>query len=235
MGSIESKKTRRRRRVGAAAAAAATDICGIAAGRREGSGGAWLMISGRRRHTPAGAEEDPEAERRNTLAKADRIIAITSLLLLNPLPWLRCGDAAEYCIIITGIGFCRSLSDSAEWSMNQARSFRWNLTASAARPNPQGSFHYGTIATSRTRRYAVNGVSFVVPDTPLKLVDNYNITNVIGWDSVPARPDGPAARLGTPVVRLNLHEFIEVVFQNTENELQSCISMDMTSGLLGEI
>uniref|UniRef100_A0A0D3GLP2 Uncharacterized protein n=1 Tax=Oryza barthii TaxID=65489 RepID=A0A0D3GLP2_9ORYZ len=86
--------------------------------------------------------------------------------------------------------------------MNQARSFRWNLTASAARPNPQGSFHYGTIATSRTlvlansapvlagqRRYAVNGVSFVVPDTPLKLVDNYNIANVIGWDSVPAVGD----------------------------------------------
>nr|BAC10810.1 hypothetical protein [Oryza sativa Japonica Group] len=86
-GASESKKTWRRRRVGAAAAAAATDMCGIAAGRREGSGGAWSMISGRRRHTPAGAEQDPEAERRNTLAKADRIIAITSLLLLlNPLP-----------------------------------------------------------------------------------------------------------------------------------------------------
>ncbi|KAF7001302.1 hypothetical protein CFC21_017001 [Triticum aestivum] len=122
----------------------------------------------------------------------------------------------------------------SEWSMNQARSFRWNLTASAARPNPQGSFHYGTIQTSRTlvlassaavvagqRRYAVNGVSFVVPDTPLKLLDNYNIANVIEWDSVPERPDGGAPRPGTPVVRLNLHEFVEVVFQNTENEMQS--------------
>lgn len=124
--------------------------------------------------------------------------------------------------------------EQSEWSMNQARSFRWNLTASAARPNPQGSFHYGTIQTSRTlvlassapvvagqRRYAVNGVSFVVPDTPLKLLDNYNIANVIEWDSVPARPDGGAPRPGTPVVRLNLHEFVEVVFQNTENEMQS--------------
>ncbi|KAG8081325.1 hypothetical protein GUJ93_ZPchr0007g5448 [Zizania palustris] len=97
--------------------------------------------------------------------------------------------------------------EQAEWSMNQARSFRWNLTASAARPNPQGSFHYAS--------------SFVVPDTPLKLVDNYNIANVIEWDNVPARPDGAAARSGTPVVRLDLHEFIEVVFQNTETELQS--------------
>ncbi|MBF6085340.1 hypothetical protein IU485_28710 [Nocardia cyriacigeorgica] len=30
------------------------------------------------------------------------------------------------------------------------RSFRWNLTASAARPNPQGSYHYGQINITRT-------------------------------------------------------------------------------------
>ncbi|CAD6227026.1 unnamed protein product [Miscanthus lutarioriparius] len=124
------------------------------------------------------------------------------------------------------------------WSLNQARSFRWNLTASAARPNPQGSFHYGAIPTSRTlvlassssapvdvagggrRRCAVNGVSFVVPDTPLKLADNYNIADVIDWDTLPVRPDA-APRAGTPVLRLGLHEFVEVVFQNTESELQS--------------
>jgi len=69
------------------------------------------------------------------------------------------------------------------------------------------------------RRCAVNGVSFVVLDTPLKLADNYNIANVIEWDSLPARPSsagGAPPRAGTPVVRLNLHEFVEVVFQNTE-------------------
>ncbi|VAH31095.1 unnamed protein product [Triticum turgidum subsp. durum] len=88
----------------------------------------------------------------------------------------------------------------SEWSMNQA--------SSAA-------------VVAGQRRYAVNGVSFVVPDTPLKLLDNYNIANVIEWDSVPERPDGGAPRPGTPVVRLNLHEFVEVVFQNTENEMQS--------------
>uniref|UniRef100_A0A804Q4S1 L-ascorbate oxidase n=1 Tax=Zea mays TaxID=4577 RepID=A0A804Q4S1_MAIZE len=123
------------------------------------------------------------------------------------------------------------------WSLGQARSFRWNLTASAARPNPQGSFHYGAIPTSRTlvlassasldgagrRRCAVNAVSFVVPDTPLKLADRYDIAGVIDWDGLPARLDGAAAvpRAGTPVLRLGLHEFVEVVFQNTEEELQS--------------
>ncbi|KAL0380909.1 UNVERIFIED_CONTAM: L-ascorbate oxidase [Sesamum angustifolium] len=68
------------------------------------------------------------------------------------------------------------------WSMDQARSYRWNLTSNAARPNPQGSFHYGKITTSRTivlansapiingkQRYAVNGISFINSDTPLKL------------------------------------------------------------------
>jgi hypothetical protein len=49
-------------------------------------------------------------------------------------------------------------------------------------------------------------VSLVVPHTPLELADNSNIAN-------------PSS--GTPVVRLNLHEFVEVVFQNTESELQS--------------
>ncbi|KAL0461487.1 UNVERIFIED_CONTAM: L-ascorbate oxidase [Sesamum latifolium] len=74
------------------------------------------------------------------------------------------------------------------WSMDQARSYRWNLTSNAARPNPQGSFHYGKITTSRTivlansapiingkQRYAVNGVSFINSDTPLKLADYFNI------------------------------------------------------------
>ncbi|KAJ4812500.1 SKU5 similar 17 [Rhynchospora pubera] len=121
-----------------------------------------------------------------------------------------------------------------DWSMDQARSLRWNLTASAARPNPQGSFHYGTIPTSRSivlansapliavkQRYAVNGVSFVIQDTPLKLADNYNIANVFTWDSLSLTPTAGPAILGTPVVRLNLHEFVEIVFQNTETKVQS--------------
>ncbi|KAK9921495.1 hypothetical protein M0R45_030004 [Rubus argutus] len=68
------------------------------------------------------------------------------------------------------------------WSLNQFRSFRWNLTASAARPNPQGSYKYGGINITRTikivnsarkvdgkLRYAVNGVSHVDAETPFKL------------------------------------------------------------------
>jgi iron transport multicopper oxidase len=71
------------------------------------------------------------------------------------------------------------------------------------------------------QRYAVNGVSFVIPDTPLKLADNYNIANVFTWDSLSLTPTAGPTILDTPVVRLNLHEFVEIVFQNTETKVQS--------------
>lgn len=71
------------------------------------------------------------------------------------------------------------------------------------------------------QRYAVNGVSYVVPDTPLKLADNFNIANVFAWDSLPFPATAGPAVLGTPVVRFNLHDFIEIVFENTENTIQT--------------
>lgn len=63
-------------------------------------------------------------------------------------------------------------------------------------------------------RYAVNGVSFVVPDTPLKLADYFNISGVFTWDGAPTT-------MGTPVLRSNLHDFIEIVFQNPEKTIQT--------------
>lgn len=120
------------------------------------------------------------------------------------------------------------------WSMEQARTFRWNLTANAARPNPQGSFHYGTIPISKTfvlansaplingkQRFAVNQVSFINPDTPLKLADYFNIPGVFSLNSIQSSPSGGAARLGTSVLAASHHDFIEVVFQNDENAMQS--------------
>lgn len=120
------------------------------------------------------------------------------------------------------------------WSMQQARTFRWNLTANAARPNPQGSFHYGTIPITRTyvlansaplingkQRYAVNRVSFIYPDTPLKLADYFNIPGVFSLNSIQSTPSDGAASLGTSVLGSTLHDFIEVVFQNDEKTMQS--------------
>ncbi|KAF8406357.1 hypothetical protein HHK36_008444 [Tetracentron sinense] len=121
-----------------------------------------------------------------------------------------------------------------DWSMQQARTFRWNLTANAARPNPQGSYHYGKITPSRTitlansaplitgkQRYAVNRVSYINADTPLKLADYFNISDVFSMDSIQGLPtDGPAF-IATSVMRASLHEFIEVIFQNNEKTMQS--------------
>ncbi|CAI0554221.1 unnamed protein product [Linum tenue] len=119
-------------------------------------------------------------------------------------------------------------------SMEQARTYRWNLTSNAARPNPQGSFHYGTIKTTKTivlsnsatkingkQRYAVNGVSYVNPDTPLKLADYFNIPGVFSMNSLKTTPTTGAATLATSVVPTSLHDFIEFVFQNNENTMQS--------------
>ncbi|XP_068641136.1 L-ascorbate oxidase homolog isoform X2 [Aristolochia californica] len=123
------------------------------------------------------------------------------------------------------------------WSLNQFRSFRWNLTASAARPNPQGSYHYGGINITRTikianaagtvdgkLRYAINGVSFVHPATPLKLAEYFGVTDkifqydVIG-DEPPAKVDN--IKVDTIVLNATFRNFVEIVFENHEKSIQS--------------
>ncbi|KAL6652229.1 hypothetical protein ACP70R_011154 [Stipagrostis hirtigluma subsp. patula] len=127
-------------------------------------------------------------------------------------------------------------------SLNQARSIRTNLTASGPRPNPQGSYHYGSINVTRTvrlassaarvggkRRYAVNGVSFVDADTPLKLADYYNISGVFRLGGIPDAPQAAASRGGaaaavrtvTAVMDSDHRDFIEIVFENGEDTVQS--------------
>ncbi|EHA8586975.1 putative L-ascorbate oxidase [Cocos nucifera] len=121
-----------------------------------------------------------------------------------------------------------------DWSINQARSFRTNLTASGPRPNPQGSYHYGMINLTRTirlassaaqvngkQRYAVNSVSYVEPDTPLKLADYYKIGGVFRLGSISDNPTGGKEYLDTSVMGANYRVFVEIVFQNNEDIVQS--------------
>ncbi|XP_039049600.1 L-ascorbate oxidase homolog isoform X2 [Hibiscus syriacus] len=121
-----------------------------------------------------------------------------------------------------------------DWSLNQARSIRKNLTASGPRPNPQGSYHYGLINTTRTiilsnsagqvngkQRYAVNSVSFVPADTPLKLADYFKIDGVYRIGSISDRPTGGGIYLDTSVMNTDYRAFIEIVFQNDEDIIQS--------------
>ncbi|KAL3627461.1 hypothetical protein CASFOL_028824 [Castilleja foliolosa] len=121
-----------------------------------------------------------------------------------------------------------------DWSLNQARTIRRNLTASGPRPNPQGSYHYGMIKPSRTiilansapyingkQRYAVNSVSYVSPDTPLKLADHFKIGGVFSTGSISDRPTFGNAYLATSVMHADYRSFVEIVFQNWENSVQS--------------
>lgn len=121
-----------------------------------------------------------------------------------------------------------------DWSINQARSIRTNLTASGPRPNPQGSYHYGLINITRTiklvssaglingkQRYAVNSVSYVPADTPLKLADYFNISGVFRVGSISDSPIARKMHLDTSVMGADYRAFIEVVFENRESIVQS--------------
>jgi hypothetical protein len=75
------------------------------------------------------------------------------------------------------------------------------------------NYHYGSINVTRTirhsnsagcvgggeLRYAVNGISFAEADTPLKLVDYYNISGVFRLGGIPDAP--PVAADGAEAVR----------------------------------
>lgn len=108
------------------------------------------------------------------------------------------------------------------------------MTANAARPNPQGSYHYGTIPITRTvvlanseaningkLRYAVNQVSYVNPTTPLKIADFYNIPGVFNVNSLKDTPPSFSPIFGVSVLGYTLHDYAEIVFQNNENTIQS--------------
>ncbi|CAH2065703.1 unnamed protein product [Thlaspi arvense] len=121
-----------------------------------------------------------------------------------------------------------------DWSLNQARAIRSNLTASGPRPNPQGSYHYGSINITRTirianaagqvkekQRYAANSVSFIPADTPLKLADYFKIDGVYKVGSIQSQPIGKAMYLDTSVLQVDYQAFVEIVFENSEDILQS--------------
>ncbi|XP_010530339.1 PREDICTED: L-ascorbate oxidase homolog [Tarenaya hassleriana] len=121
-----------------------------------------------------------------------------------------------------------------DWSLNQARAIRTNLTASGPRPNPQGSYHYGLVSLARTirfgssagqingkQRYALNSVSFVPADTPLKLADFFQISGVYKVNSISDRPTGGGMYLDTSVLQADYRTFVEIVFENNEDIVQS--------------
>lgn len=124
------------------------------------------------------------------------------------------------------------------WSLTQWRSFRWNLTASAARPNPQGSYHYGQINITRTirlvnsrklvngkLRYTLNGVSHSnsKSKTPFKLAEYFNIAKkVFDYNLMKDEPVARAlVKIAPNVISAQHRTFIEIIFENPEKSIQT--------------
>ncbi|XP_043715929.1 monocopper oxidase-like protein SKU5 [Telopea speciosissima] len=120
------------------------------------------------------------------------------------------------------------------FSMNQARSIRWNVSASGARPNPQGSFRYGSINVTDiyvlenkpsvmingNRRATLSGISYVNPTTPIRLADDYHLKGVYKLD-FPKRPLTGSHRMETSVINGTYRGFMEVILQNNDTIVQS--------------
>ncbi|KAI8006600.1 Monocopper oxidase-like protein SKU5 [Camellia lanceoleosa] len=115
-----------------------------------------------------------------------------------------------------------------DFSVKQAKSIRWNMTAGAARPNPQGTFNVTNVTLSQTfilqgsmgeiegvQRYVVNNVSYLTPETPLKLSDYFvNGSNVYQLDAFPTHSVNDAASYGVSVVTGVHKGWLEIVFKN---------------------
>ncbi|XP_051121484.1 monocopper oxidase-like protein SKS1 [Andrographis paniculata] len=120
------------------------------------------------------------------------------------------------------------------YSMNQALSIRQNVSASGARPNPQGSFRYGTVNVTEVYvlrslppvmiagkiRSTFNGLSFANPETPMRLADVFNVKGDYKLD-FPAKPrDAPPIR-DTSIINATYKEFVEIVLQNNDTVVQT--------------
>lgn len=120
------------------------------------------------------------------------------------------------------------------FSMNQARSIRWNVSAGAARPNPQGSFKYGDITVTDMyvilnrpaelidgkQRTTLNGISYLPPSTPLKLAQQFNISGVYKLD-FPNRLMNRPPKVDTSLINGTFKGFMEIIFQNNDTTVQS--------------
>ncbi|KAJ9697512.1 hypothetical protein PVL29_009366 [Vitis rotundifolia] len=120
------------------------------------------------------------------------------------------------------------------FSMNQARSIRWNVSAGAARPNPQGSFRYGQITVTDVYvllnrpaelidgkwRTTLNGISYLAPSTPLKLAQQFNIPGIYKIDFPNGLMNRPP-KVDTSIINGTYRGFMEIIFQNNDTTVQS--------------
>lgn len=111
---------------------------------------------------------------------------------------------------------------------------RWNVSASGARPNPQGSFRYGSINVTDVyvirnkppekiegkRRATLNGISYVNPATPIRLADQYKLKKIYKLD-FPNKPLTGPPRKETSVINGTFRGFMEIVLQNNDTKMHT--------------
>ncbi|PSS04071.1 Monocopper oxidase-like protein [Actinidia chinensis var. chinensis] len=120
------------------------------------------------------------------------------------------------------------------FSMNQARSIRWNVSASGARPNPQGSFRYGSINVTEIyvlknkppvtingkQRRTLNGISFLNPTTPIRLADQFKLKGVYKID-FPDKPITGEPKMETSIINGTYKGFMEIILQNNDTKVHT--------------
>lgn len=111
---------------------------------------------------------------------------------------------------------------------------RQNGSASGARPNPQGSFHYGQINVTDVYvleskppmmidgklRATLNGISFVNPDVPINLADKYKIKGAYKLD-FPNKPRTRPPVMDRSVINATYKGFVEIILQNNDTSVQN--------------
>ncbi|CAL5191952.1 unnamed protein product [Lathyrus oleraceus] len=124
--------------------------------------------------------------------------------------------------------------DNPSFSINQARSIRWNVSAGAARPNPQGSFKYGDITVTDVYvilnrppelingkwRTTLNGISYLPPSTPLTLAQQFKILGVYKLD-FPNRFMNRPSKVDVSLINGTYRGFMEIIFQNNDTTVQT--------------
>lgn len=114
------------------------------------------------------------------------------------------------------------------------RCYRQNTSASGARPNPQGSFHYGQINVTDTYilrslppalidgklRATFNGISFVNPEIPIRLADKHKVKGSYKLD-FPSKPLNRPSRIDRSVLNATYRGFAEIILQNDDTKIQS--------------
>ncbi|ESR48430.1 hypothetical protein CICLE_v10003561mg, partial [Citrus x clementina] len=139
----------------------------------------------------------------------------------------------SYSVLLFGIGIIRYPGSEADpfgplpsgphpfdyiFSMEQARSISINISRTLF--IKKGLMY----DLGMKLRYTLNGISFVHPDTPLKLAEYFQLPYDIASVDISPDSDSPFLTfptLGTSVINVNCHDFIHIVFYNPLSYLQS--------------